>query len=149
MLNDIFVCKGGLDILLTDVPTEVHRIKTRITSSPSSRAALYHELGLDSWWTLWAWKYKYWRRAHSARAKLEMDELVRDGGPVELVERLPTGEELAEVLRQMRRELEESEEKERIVLEGRAHDQKSSLISVPTIHGLQDEAGGNQVQVKA
>lgn len=95
------------------------------------------ELGLN-WPFWWEWRYQYWGFAHRQRARVELDEIVRDGGPVEAVAKLPGKAELFDLLERMRRE----------------HDEEQVALELSVSHELiqvehQREIGGTSLKVEA
>lgn len=69
----------GLDVVLTDLPTRNLSLGSR-SKSESDFNRTQREVGFNSWTFPWS-QWKYWGINHRARSVLEIDEIVRDGGP--------------------------------------------------------------------
>lgn len=97
----VMAAEWQVSAILTDKPLVSLSLATRL-STPESRLATFRELGLNTWTFPWLNK-RYWNVYHTARAKEELDELIRDGGPLENVERMPPLEGLEGYLEGLRR----------------------------------------------
>ncbi|KAL7415559.1 PLC-like phosphodiesterase [Mrakia frigida] len=98
----VMAAEWGITAILTDKPLVSLDLKTRL-ATPEARLKTFRELGLNTWLFSWS-NWKYYSIVHNFRAKEELDELIRDGGPFEDVAPLPPPEALVAFLEQLARE---------------------------------------------